>query len=77
MIRSRMVADHELIGKVGRVTGSIEPGRLGEIMLPVRGGVEAFYAYPADGEEILAPGTRVVVVDYEPPRTVTVTRIAY
>jgi hypothetical protein len=70
-------ADHAMIGKVGRVTGLVAPGTVGEVMLPVRGGSEAFYAYPADGEEVLVPGTRIVVVDYEPPRTVTVTRIAY
>jgi hypothetical protein len=70
-------ADHGVVGKVGRVTGLVAPGTAGEVMLPVRGGSEAFYAYPADGEEILVPGTRVVVVDYEPARTVTVTRIVY
>jgi hypothetical protein len=66
-----------VVGKVGRVTGLVAPGTVGEVTLPVRGGSEAFYAYPADGEEILAPGTRIVVVDYEPPRTVTVTRMTY
>jgi hypothetical protein len=63
-----------MVGKVGRVTGLVGPGTVGEVMLPVRGGSEAFYAYPADGVETLPSGTRVVVVDYEPPRTVTVTR---
>jgi hypothetical protein len=70
-------ADHGVVGMVGRVTGLVAPGTVGEVTLPVRGGSEAFYAYPADGEEILAPGTRIVVVDYEPPRTVTVTRFTY
>ena len=69
------MADDELVGKVGRVTGTVAPGTVGEVMLPVRGGSEAFYAYPADGEEEIPAGTRVVVVDYEPPRTVTVTRL--
>jgi hypothetical protein len=65
--------DHEIIGKVGRVTGRVAPGTIGEVMIPVRGGVEAFYAHPADGEEVIDNGARAVVVDYEPPRTVTVT----
>jgi hypothetical protein len=69
--------DDGVIGKVGRVTGLVARGTVGEVMLPVRGGSESFYAYPADSEETLEPGTRVVVVDYEAPRTVTVTRIAY
>jgi hypothetical protein len=60
-----------VIGKVGRVTGTIGPGRVGEIMLPIRGGSEHFHAYPADGEK-LPVGTRVVVVEYHPPRTVIV-----
>ena len=63
-----------LIGVVGRVTGRVAPGTVGEVLLPVRGGVEAYYAYPADGEETSDQGARVVVVDFEPPRTVTVTR---
>ena len=69
------VSDHAVAGKVGRVTGAVAPGTVGEVMLPVRGGSEAFYAYPADGKETIEPGARVVVVDYEPPRTVTVTRL--
>jgi hypothetical protein len=62
-----------MVGKVGRVTGTVAKGTVGEVMLPVAGGVEAFYAYPADESESIEPGTRVVVMDYEPPRTVTVT----
>jgi hypothetical protein len=66
--------DHEVVGKVGRVTGAVAPGTVGEVMIPVRGGVESFYAYPADGEETIEQGARVLVIDYEPPRTVTVSR---
>jgi hypothetical protein len=69
--------DHDVVGKVARVTGAIAPGTVGEVMIPVRGGVEAFYAYPADGAETIEPGVRVVVIDYEPPRTVTVSRYGY
>jgi hypothetical protein len=67
-------ADHSLLGKVGRVTGKIEPGKMGEVMLPVRGGSEAFYAYAAD-DLVIPEGARVAVVEYEPPRTVVVTPI--
>ncbi len=66
------VADQQLIGKTGRVTGRIVPGRIGEVMVPVRGGTEAFHAHGAGDEEI-APGTRVLVVEVLPPRTVVVT----
>jgi hypothetical protein len=68
----RTVLDQEMIGRVGRVTGLIGPGRLGEIMVAVRGGSEAFNAYSADPEETIGKGTRVVVVEYFPPRTVVV-----
>lgn len=53
------------------MTGTVGPGRVGEIMLAVRGGSEHFHAYPCDAK-IIAVGTRVVVVEYYPPRTVVV-----
>lgn len=64
-----------MIGKVGRVTGTIGPGRLGEVMVPVRGGSEAFHAYAATPEETIRSGTRVAVMEYYPPRTVVVTPV--
>ena len=67
-----MAADHQVISKVGRVTGTIEPGGLGEVMIPIRGGSEAFYAYAADASERIEKGTRVIVLEHEPPRTVVV-----
>ena len=62
------------VGCRGRVTstGGIKPGRLGEVMVAIRGGVEAFLAKDVDGGTI-DPYTEIVVVDYEPPRTVSVT----
>jgi hypothetical protein len=69
-----MGSDHEVVGKIGRLTGEIAPGRLGEVMIPIRGGSEAYYAYAADPEEAIPRGTRVVVVEHEPPRTVVVSR---
>jgi hypothetical protein len=68
----RTVLDQEMIGLVGRVTGVIGPERLGEVMVAVRGGSEAFHAYSADPEMTILKGTRVVVVEYFPPRTVVV-----
>ena len=56
------------------MTGAIGSGTVGEVMIPIRGGVESFYAYPADGSETIEVGARVLVIDYEPPRTVTVSR---
>jgi hypothetical protein len=69
------VADQTIIGKVGRVTGTIAPGRIGEVMIPVRGGSEAFHAYAVDTDEEIARGQRVVVVEHYPPRTVVVTKM--
>lgn len=68
----RAVLDQEMIGRVGRVTGVIGPGRLGEVMVPIRGGSEAFNAYSADPQVTIVKGSRVVVVEYFPPRTVVV-----
>ena len=62
-----------MVGKEGRVTGTIAPGRIGEVMVSVRGGTEHFHAYAADAGDTIDRGTRIVVVDYLPPRTVVVT----
>ena len=69
------MVDHTMIGKMGRVTGTVAPGKLGEVMVQIRGGSEAFHAYAHEGEETLPPGTRIVVVEYYPPRTVVVARL--
>jgi hypothetical protein len=71
-----MVADHELIGKVGRVTGAIEPGKLGEVMIGIRGGSESYYAYAADQDERIETGARVIVLDHEAGRTIVVSRFS-
>ena len=64
-----------MLGKVGRVTGTIVPPKLGEVMVQIRGGSEAFHAYATEGEEEIQTGTRIVVVEYFPPRTVVVTKM--
>jgi hypothetical protein len=69
------VADHGVIGKTGRVTGTVSPDTVGEVMVAVRGGSEAFYAHPAVPGERITVGERVVVIDHEPPRTVYVSRL--
>jgi hypothetical protein len=64
-----------LIGLQGRVTGRIAPGLVGEVMVKVRGGAEAFMAYAADEGERIPVGAIVVVIDYYPPRTVYVSAL--
>jgi hypothetical protein len=64
-----------MLGRVGRVTGTIAPGRIGEVMIAIRGGSEAFHAYSADSEDTIETGRRVVVVEYFPPRTVVVSPV--
>ena len=66
--------DHEVVGKVGRVVGAIDAGAMGEVMIPVRGGSEAYYAYASDPAEAIPRGTRVIVLEHDPPRTVVVSR---
>lgn len=62
---------HMMVGRTGRVTGKIGPGLVGEVVIGVRGGSEAFNAYSVVGEEIDV-GALVVVVEYHEPRTVYV-----
>ncbi|WP_354641637.1 hypothetical protein [Kitasatospora camelliae] len=64
-----------MVGLIGRVTGRVGDGLVGEVMVlvPERQGSEAFLAYPAvPGEPSLPVGRQVVVVEYQPPRTVYV-----
>lgn len=65
------MADHVVVGKVGRVTDRIWAGRVGTVLIPVRGGTEEFYARAAPGV-VIAVGERVEVVSYTPPRSVEV-----
>lgn len=68
------MSDHRMVGKIGRVTAAIAPGKVGEVMVPVRGSSEAFLAR-TDGSHTLAAGSRVVVLEYLPPRTVVVSDV--
>lgn len=60
-----------MVGKTGRVTGKVGPGLVGEVIIAIRGGSEAFNAYSYLGEEI-PTGSLVVVMEYHEPRTVYV-----
>jgi len=63
-----------MVGAVGRVTGRVGAGLVGEVLVyvPERQGTEAFLAYPAVPGESIETGSQVVVVEYQPPRTVYV-----
>ncbi len=62
--------DQQLVGTVGQVTVPISKDRPGEVMLPVRGGTEA---YAALSDQPIAKHTKVVVVECLSGRSVTVT----
>lgn len=69
----RQVTDQTVVGKTARVTGAVGPGLVGEVMVSVRGGTEAFNAYPFLGTETFGLGELVVIVEYTEPRIVYVT----
>ncbi len=62
--------DQALVGSIGHVTVPITASRAGEVMLPVRGGHEAFAAF---SDESIVKHARVVVVECRSARSVTVT----
>ncbi|MFJ4685315.1 hypothetical protein ACIQNG_09260 [Streptomyces sp. NPDC091377] len=64
--------DTSMVGLMGRVSGTVGPGLVGEVILRVRGGAEHFLAYSASGTERIERGTVVMVMEYQPPRTVYV-----
>jgi hypothetical protein len=61
-----------LIGKTGRVSGTVGPGTVGEIVVAIRGGHECYFAHPADGASTFHTGARVIVTEDAPGRTVYV-----
>ncbi|KIF06622.1 hypothetical protein PL81_06490 [Streptomyces sp. RSD-27] len=66
----------DMVGMTGRVTGTVGPGLVGEVIVHIRGGAEHFLAHPAFGETgRLGVGSVVTVVEYQPPRTVYVTGV--
>jgi hypothetical protein len=65
-------AQDDVVGKVGRVTGTVAPGQVGEVILTTSRGSDAFHAYASKTDDTLPVGTRVLVLEYFPPRTVVV-----
>jgi hypothetical protein len=63
-------AAESLVGTTGRVTVSIPVNGPGEVLLPVRGGSEAFAAW---SDEPIPRHSRVIVVDALSARSVLVT----
>ena len=64
-----------MVGLRGRVTGTVGPGLVGEVIVRVRGGAEHFLAYSAEPGQTIETGAQVVVVEYEPPRSVYVAAV--
>ncbi|PZS21659.1 MAG: hypothetical protein DLM54_04095 [Acidimicrobiales bacterium] len=62
-------ASQDLVGTIGWVTVPIVIGHPGEVVVPVRGGTEAFAAW---SDEPVAKNTRVVVVECRTARSVSV-----
>ncbi|MEU7019157.1 hypothetical protein ABZ990_00675 [Streptomyces sp. NPDC046203] len=67
------MGDASMVGMLGRVTGTVGPGLVGEVIVRIRGGAEHFLAYPAPGSDRIEVGTVVVVMEHLPPRSVYVT----
>jgi hypothetical protein len=63
-------ADESLVGTVGRITVSIPADGPGEVLLPVRGGTEAFAAW---SDQPVPKHTRVLVIETTSARSVIVT----
>lgn len=64
--------NERMVGMRGKVTGRVGPGLVGEVMVQVRGGSEAFLAYSVNPGEAFDIGQLVTVVEYQAPRTVYV-----
>jgi hypothetical protein len=65
------VIDH-VESEIGRVTGRIAPGVIGEVRIPYKGGSETFHAHAWDDAETIEVGTEIVVIERIGPRTVKV-----
>ena len=63
-------AEQDLVGAIGRVTVPIPADGPGEVLLPVRGGTEAFAAW---ADEPIEKHARVLVIEAPSARSVVVT----
>ncbi len=61
-----------MVGKTGRVTGTVAPGQVGEVVLTTDRGSDAFHAYASKNDMTIPVGTRVLVLEHYPPRSVVV-----
>jgi membrane protein implicated in regulation of membrane protease activity len=61
--------NQDLVGTIGYVTLPVTPEGPGEVMLPVRGGTEAYAAF---SDEPIPKHARIVVVECRSARSVTV-----
>lgn len=61
-----------MVGKTGRVTGTVAPGQVGEVILTTDRGSDAFHAYASTPDMTIPVGTKVVVLEHLPPRSVVV-----
>ncbi len=62
----------DVVGKLARVTATITPGHLGEVLIEVRQGTERFLACAADKDTTIPKHTQVLVVGSLGGRTVEV-----
>jgi hypothetical protein len=62
--------DQSVVGVVGRVTVPIPADGPGEVLLPIRGGTEAFAAW---SDQPIAKDSRVLVIETTSARSVLVT----
>ncbi|MCX4791084.1 MULTISPECIES: hypothetical protein [unclassified Streptomyces] len=63
-----------MAGLLPRVTGTVGPGLVGEVIVQIRGGAEHFLAHPASAKDRIEVDTVVAVIEHLPPRTVYVAR---
>jgi hypothetical protein len=69
--------DDDITSQIGRVTGRIAPGTIGEVRIAYRGGTETFHAYACDAGQVIEVGAEIVVIELVGPRTVKVSPFDY
>ena len=62
--------DDRVVGTIGRVTVPIPDRGPGEVVVPIRGGSEAFAAW---ADHPISKNTQVLVIEQPTPRSVVVT----
>jgi hypothetical protein len=61
-----------IVGATGQVVGRVAPGVIGEVLISTATGTRAYYAHPAFSDDTFEVGAAVRVLQWLPPRTVTV-----